>query len=53
MHRVVDEAFLEWSDREPESFDDFAARTVPPPGFEPWHLRVVVDPDGASSGPRT
>lgn len=45
-HAVVDAAFLEWSVREPESFDDFTATTVGRPGFEPWHLRVVTDPAG-------
>ncbi|OFE16880.1 GCN5 family acetyltransferase [Humibacillus sp. DSM 29435] len=46
-HHVIDEAFLEWSEREPESFDDFAAGSVLRPGFEPWHLRLMVDPGGA------
>ncbi len=49
-HHVVDEAFLEWSEREPESFDDFAAGSVLRPGFEPWHLRLMVDPSGAVVG---
>ncbi len=46
VHEVIEDAFLEWSDREREPYDDFAAVTVRRPGFEPWHLRVVVDPDG-------
>ncbi|MBS44442.1 MAG: GNAT family N-acetyltransferase [Nocardioides sp.] len=50
VHRVVDEAFLEWSERDPEPYEAFAAGTVDRPGFEPWHLRVVVDPDGAVVG---
>ncbi len=46
VHGLVEDAFLEWSDRERESFDDFAAVTTRRPGFEPWHLRVVRDADG-------
>ena len=43
---VVEDAFLEWSDRERESFEDFAAGVMERPGFEPWQLRVVADPAG-------
>ncbi|MEP9363094.1 GNAT family N-acetyltransferase [Nocardioides sp. CN2-186] len=43
---VLEDAFLEWSDREREPYDDFLARTVQRPGFEPWHLRLVTDPAG-------
>ncbi|MGY1664820.1 GNAT family N-acetyltransferase [Geodermatophilus sp. SYSU D00696] len=43
---VVEDAFLEWSQRDRRSFEDFAATTVRRPGFEPWHLRVVADPHG-------
>lgn len=41
---VLEDAFLEWSERDREPFEDFVARTVGRPGFEPWHLRVVTDP---------
>jgi mycothiol synthase len=47
---VVEDAFLEWSRRERESFEDFAATVTERPGFEPWNLRVVVDPTGAVVG---
>ncbi|SDC39854.1 GNAT family N-acetyltransferase [Nocardioides lianchengensis] len=43
---VVEDAFLEWSDRERQSFEDFAAGVMLRPGFAPWQLRVVVDPAG-------
>jgi mycothiol synthase len=43
---VIEEAFLEWAQRDRRSFADFAATTVRRPGFEPWHLRIVVDPHG-------
>jgi mycothiol synthase len=47
---VLEDAFLEWSEREREPFDDFLARTVRRPGFEPWNLRLVADPAGAVVG---
>jgi len=50
VHDVVEDAFLEWSVRERESYADFAAVTFQRPGFEPWHLRVVVDPSGVVVG---
>lgn len=43
---VLEDAFLEWSEREREPFDDFVARTIGRPGFEPWHLRLVADATG-------
>ena len=46
MHGVLEDAFLEWSEREREPFGDFEAQTLRRPGFEPWNLRVVTDPDG-------
>lgn len=45
VHEVIEDAFLEWSARERDSFADFAATTVRRPGFEPWHLRVALGPD--------
>ena len=49
-HEVVEDAFLEWSERARSSYEDFEATTVRRPGFEPWHLRTVVDADGATVG---
>ena len=49
---VVEDAFLEWSVREREPFEDFLAVTVRRPGHEPWMLRVVTDPPARSSAPR-
>jgi mycothiol synthase len=43
---VVEDAFLEWSVRERQSFDDFAAGVMRRPGFAPWQLRVVTGPGG-------
>jgi ribosomal protein S18 acetylase RimI-like enzyme len=47
---LVEDAFLEWSERERVSFDDFVATVVKRPGFESWNLRVVTDPAGAVVG---
>ena len=44
---VAEDAFLEWSEREREPMDDWLAEILGRPGFEPWNLRVVVDPAGA------
>ena len=43
---VVEDAFLEWSEREREPFEDWRASVTGRPGFEPWNLRVVTDPAG-------
>jgi mycothiol synthase len=43
---VIEEAFLEWAQRDRRTFEDFAATTAQRPGFEPWHLRLVTDPRG-------
>jgi GNAT superfamily N-acetyltransferase len=47
VHDVQEDAFLEWSVRERDTFEEWQAGTVLRPGFEPWHLRVVLDPAGA------
>lgn len=49
-HDVLEDAFLEWSVRDRETFEDFKAATTGRPGFEPWNLRVALDPDGAVVG---
>jgi mycothiol synthase len=48
--QVLEDAFLEWSVREREPYDDFLASTIERPGFEPWNLRVVTDDTGAIVG---
>lgn len=45
-YTVQEDAFLEWSDRPRDTFEEWQAGTVLRPGFEPWHLRVLVDPAG-------
>ena len=49
-HDVLEDAFLEWSERDREPFEDFTASTTGRPGFEPWNLRVAVNPDGVVVG---
>lgn len=43
---VNEDAFLEWSERERDSFEEWASGVIQRPGFEPWNLRVVTDPTG-------
>lgn len=50
VHDVKEDAFLEWSIRERETYDDFLEVVIGRPGFEPWQLRVVTGPDGAIVG---
>jgi mycothiol synthase len=45
--QVQEDAFLEWSVRDRDSFEDWQAEVTGRPGFEPWNLRVVVDAAGA------
>ena len=47
LHEVLEDAFLEWSERERESFEAFTAMVLQRPGFEPWNARVVTDRSGA------
>jgi GNAT superfamily N-acetyltransferase len=48
--QVIEDAFLEWSVRERQTFEDFSAQVMKRPGFEPWNLRVVVDDAGIVVG---
>jgi mycothiol synthase len=44
---VTEDAFLEWSDRDRQTFEDWQAAVPGRPGFQPWNIRVVTDPHGA------
>lgn len=48
-YQIVEDAFNEWPDRDPSSYDDWAAGVLGRPGFEPWHLSLAArtDQDGA------
>src|SRR4051794_9514054 len=50
VHDVIEDAFLEWSVRSREAFEDFEAKSIGRGGFEPWNLRVVTDPRGEIAG---
>ena len=43
---VTEDAFLEWSDRDRQTFEDWQSTVPGRPGFEPWNIRVVTDPAG-------
>jgi mycothiol synthase len=47
---VIEDAFLEWSVRDRESYEDFHASVIGRPGFEPWNFRVVTDASGEIVG---
>ena len=49
-HAVLEDAFLEWSVRQREPFEDFTASVLHRPGFEPWLIRVAIEPTGAVAG---
>ncbi len=42
-HEVIDAAFLEWAERDPEPYEDFLAETVHRPGYAGWQVRVLRD----------
>ena len=44
---VTEDAFLEWSERDRQSWEDWQAAVPGRPGFEPWNVRVATDPTGA------
>ncbi|WP_107773254.1 GNAT family N-acetyltransferase [Nocardioides sediminis] len=47
---LVEDCFLEWSERERMSLADFGARVWDRPGFEPWNLRLLVSSGGELVG---
>lgn len=47
---LVEDCFLEWSDRERMTFEDFGARTWGRLGFQPWNLRLLSTSDGTVVG---
>ena len=48
--QLIEDAFNEWPDRDPSTFEDWAPRGPLRPGFEPWQIRFVVDPQGSEVG---
>ena len=47
---VNEDAFLEWSERERSSFEEWTATVSRRPGYEPWQLRLMVDAAGGVVG---
>lgn len=43
---VLEDAFLEWSDRDREPYEDWLASIPGRPSFAPWQIRVVTRPGG-------
>ena len=48
--QLIEDAFNEWPDRDPSSYDDWAPRGPLRPGFEPWQIRFVTDASGTDVG---
>lgn len=44
-YEVVEQAFNEWPNRDPTSYEDWAASVLQRPGFEPWQLMLAVTDD--------
>ncbi|CAN5390766.1 GNAT family N-acetyltransferase [soil metagenome] len=49
VHRVIEDAFDEWPNRDPTTFEDWASTVLGRPGFAPWHL-LVAEADGDIMG---
>lgn len=43
VHRVIEDAFGEWPDRQPHPYEDWLEGVPQREGFEPWQVRVVTD----------
>jgi mycothiol synthase len=41
-YRVIEDAFSEWPNRDPSSYEDWAPGVVGRGGFEPWHLLLAT-----------
>ena len=50
-YQTVEDAFGEWPDRDPVSFDDWSALVLQRPGFEPWQLMLAVERGTADGSP--
>jgi GNAT superfamily N-acetyltransferase len=50
-YQTVEDAFGEWADRDPVSFEDWSAVVLQRPGFEAWQLLVAVE-QAPGEGPR-
>jgi mycothiol synthase len=44
-YRVIEDAFGEWSEHEPDTYEDWVAETLGRPGFVPEHIALVTHGD--------
>lgn len=49
-YEVIEQAFDEWPDRDPTSYEDWAPPVLQRKGFEPWQLMLAVTGDGRVVG---
>ena len=42
-YRVIEDAFNEWPNRDPATFEDWAALTIERPSFAPWQMILATD----------
>jgi mycothiol synthase len=49
-YHVIEDAFLEWSVRDKQPYDDWIAGVVGRPTYAPWNLQVATDPSGTVVG---
>jgi mycothiol synthase len=42
-YQVIEDAFNEWPNRDPATFEDWAVQTIRRPSFQPWQMLLVVD----------
>jgi GNAT superfamily N-acetyltransferase len=47
---LIEDAFLEWSERERHSLEDFGSYVWGRPGYQPWNLRLLEAGDGTLVG---
>lgn len=47
---LIEDCFLEWSDRERMRMEDFGALVWDRPGYQPWNLRLLTSPEGSLVG---
>ena len=47
---VIEDAFGEWAGRPRHTYEDWLGRIIGRPGYSPWNLQVVLDPEGTVVG---
>ena len=49
-YQLIEDAFNEWPDRDPQTFEDWRPRIVGRTGFSAWQIRFVTEPGGEPVG---